>query len=125
MVIFAILAPLVFAAAKAGDGVALALVRTAGRALGCQVVAVAVRLGLGPEAALSGTGGVLREIDALWPSLAAAARHRLPALIWRQPLLPPVVGAALLARRSAGLPVSADLASSLRGQVADLHASGM
>lgn len=111
----AALAPRVFAAAREGDRVARELVEAAGRALGCQVAAVGERLGLGPAAVVAGVGGIFREADALWPALAAAARDRLPGLTYRSPLLPPVLGAALLARQAAGLVTSAGLVASLRG----------
>lgn len=111
----AALAPCVFAAARGGDRVARGLIETAGHALGNQVAAVGERLGLGPAAVLAGVGGVFREVDALWPALAAAARDRLPGLTYRRPLLPPVLGAALVARKAAGLETSAGLADSLRG----------
>ncbi|MFA6111844.1 MAG: BadF/BadG/BcrA/BcrD ATPase family protein [Candidatus Latescibacterota bacterium] len=111
----AALAPCVFAAARGGDRVARELVEAAGRALGCQVAAVGERLGLGSAAVVAGVGGVFCEVDALWPALAAAARDRLPGLTYRSPLLPPVLGAALLARQAAGMETSVGLADSLRG----------
>ncbi len=109
----AALAPVVFAAARRGDVVAGGLVRAAGGALGLQVAAAAVRLRLGPVAELSGTGGLMQERESLWPALAAAAGARLPGLRWRPPLLPPVLGAALLARQAAGLTVAPTAAAAL------------
>jgi N-acetylglucosamine kinase-like BadF-type ATPase len=116
----AALAPVVFAAARDGDAVARDLVRAAGGALGLQVAAAATRLQLGPIAELSATGGLMQQLEHLWPALAAAARPRLPGLTWRRPLLPPVLGAALLARQAAGLAVPPAVAVALAADLPEL-----
>lgn len=103
------LGPFVFEAARGGDGVAQQIVESAGMALGHQVRAVARRLKIAGAVDLSGVGGVLKERDMLWPALERAAGRQMGELRWRTALLPPVMGAVLLARRQAGLGISEEL----------------
>ena len=102
----AALCPLVFATARRGDGTALSIISAAGNALGRQVGAVVGRLRLRGAVALSCTGGVFKEREMLWPSMQRAARQEVDNLQLREPLLPPVLGAVLIARRQAGLDCS-------------------
>ena len=97
------LCPLVFAAARRGDGAARKIIEEAGSALGSQVSAVARRLCLRGAVALSCTGGVFKEREMLWPSMQRAVRGEVETLRFTKPLLPPVLGAVLIARRQAGL----------------------
>ncbi len=93
----AALCPVVFAAAKEGDLVAGEIVEKAGVALGNQVAAVIRSLGMSGSVPLTCVGGVFREIDLLWSRLADSARRAGATLYRHDPLLPPVLGAVLLA----------------------------
>lgn len=97
------LCPLVFATARRGDGAARNIIAEAGSALGSQVSAVVRRLRLRGAVALSCTGGVFKEREMLWPSMQRAVRGEVEMLRFTKPLLPPVLGAVLIARRQAGL----------------------
>jgi len=99
----AALGPEVLTAAREGDGCARQIAAAAGEALGRQLGAVARRLGLGPEVEVAGVGGVFAARELLWPALEAAAEGVGCRLRWREPLLPPVLGAALIAWEAAGL----------------------
>ncbi len=92
----AALCPVVFAAAKEGDPVAVDIVEKAGAALGNQVAAVIRSLGMSGSVPLTCVGGVFREIDLLWPSLAAPVGPTGATLHRRNPLLPPALGAVLM-----------------------------
>jgi N-acetylglucosamine kinase-like BadF-type ATPase len=105
----AALAPTVFAAARLGDQVAQALVAQAGAELGIRVKAVAHRLGLEEPVELVCVGGVFKEREALWPFLAGQGVR----LKERQALLPPVLGAALLAWQQLDWPVEGELVQRL------------
>jgi N-acetylglucosamine kinase-like BadF-type ATPase len=93
----AALAPLVIAAAEAGDGVAQALFEQGSRELVACVVAAAERLDLtaGPSE-LALCGGLAQAAVARQPLIAELAR-RLPACRAALAEQPPVIGAALLA----------------------------
>ena len=93
----AALCPVVFAAAKEGDLVAGEIVERAGAALGSQVAAVIRSLGMSGSISLTCVGGVCREIDLLWPRLVASVAATDATLHRHDPLLPPVLGAVLLA----------------------------
>lgn len=97
------LCPLVFATARRGDAAARNIIAEAGSALGSQVSAVVRRLRLRGAVALSCTGGVFKERDMLWPSMQRAVRGEVEMLRFTRPLLPPVLGAVLIARRQAGM----------------------
>ena len=97
------LGPGVFAAAADGDPVARRIVASAGTALGGQIGAVAKRLDMMEEVELVCVGGVFREVETLWPAIEAEGRKVAGRLRRRDPLLPPVMGAVLLAWRQAGL----------------------
>ena len=97
------LCPLVFATARRGDGAARNIIAEAGSALGSQVSAVVRRLRLRGAVALSCTGGVFKAREMLWPSMQRVVRGEVEMLRLTKPLLPPVLGAVLIARRQAGL----------------------
>jgi len=101
----AALGPCVFAAARSGDGIARQIIEAAGRALGKQVGAVARRLHMTGRVDLACAGGVFKERDMLWPALERAASSGIDQLRQRDPLLPPVLGAVLLAWEQAGYAV--------------------
>ncbi len=111
-------APLVFRAAREGDGVALDLIRWAGRELGELAKAVVRQLGIAAEpfeVVLIGSmfKGSPLLAEALGENLHALAPHaRLVRL-----QAPPVAGALLLAMESAGLRPSASLRRRLLGEV--------
>jgi N-acetylglucosamine kinase-like BadF-type ATPase len=96
------LCPIVFSAARNGDSAACRIVDEAATALGDQVAAVSWRLGMQERAVLACVGGVFRDIGMLWPQLAKTAGARGAVLRRQEPLLPPVLGAVLLA--AAGVP---------------------
>ena len=98
------LAPLVFAAAQAGDEVALGLVRQAAADLTACVVAVAGRLGFDGGCEVALVGGLLQRSQLFERALDAALRARLPGCRCTFPELPPVLGAALLALQLLGVP---------------------
>jgi N-acetylglucosamine kinase-like BadF-type ATPase len=103
----AALAPVVTAAATAGDTVAEAILHEAGKALADLVKATIAQLGYGPDdvVPVSWSGGVFdsAQVRDSFRTHMADARVSL-----REPLLPPVVGAALYAARLAGKPLSPD-----------------
>ena len=94
---FAALAPLVSDAARAGDPVAQAVVRQAGQALARLVRAVVARLqfGAGPTP-VAPVGGALAHVYRLRREFEAALAGE-PSLQVRDPRLPPVYSALLLA----------------------------
>jgi N-acetylglucosamine kinase-like BadF-type ATPase len=98
-------------AAREGDGCALAIVAAAGQALGRQLGAVARKLGLEEGAPVAGVGGLFAARPFLWPALVRAARAAGCRPRWRDPLLPPVLGAVLIAWEAAGLEPGAAVAA--------------
>ncbi len=102
----AALAPVVLRAAAAGDAAARQIVACQGALLGRQVAAVARRLALPSPVAVACAGGVLRSQRRLWGHVAAAAAAEGVQVHKRPALLPPVLGAVLLAWQAAGYSVS-------------------
>jgi N-acetylmuramic acid 6-phosphate etherase len=100
--VIASLAPVVFEAVEAGDRQACQIVETEGKTLGAQVASVAARLGLAAGAPVAGCGGLMSNDKYLRPSIEAGIEAAGGSLSWRSPLLPPVLGAALIARRLSG-----------------------
>jgi N-acetylglucosamine kinase-like BadF-type ATPase len=104
----AALCPLVARAAHAGDAAAAGIFADAGRELA--EVAAAVRKGLGYPAdeavPLSYSGGVFRADDILKAAFAAAVAAQPSTYSLSAPILSPLAGAALLAARRAGAPLS-------------------
>ena len=110
----AALGPRVFAAVRDGDQVAREIIAAAGIALGGKVGAVARRLDLPGVVDLACVGGVLaREADLLWPYIKRAASGSVESLQRCIPRLPPVLGAALLARLLAGCGIDEELVERL------------
>jgi N-acetylglucosamine kinase-like BadF-type ATPase len=109
------LAPLVFAAAEAGDEVACRIVRQAGEELGMTAGVVARKLALEHEAfAVVLAGGVFRArnrllVDALTEQVHCCAPAARVALLEA----PPVAGSVLLAFDAAGIPTSPALRARL------------
>lgn len=98
------LAPVVFEAAGAGDGVALNIIRQAGRELGQNALAVARRLGLASEAfPLVLAGGVFRSnSEALRQAVLAPFLAGAPGVQTVDLQAPPVAGSIFLAMQAAG-----------------------
>jgi glucosamine kinase len=94
----AALAPLVVAAAEAGDPVALELLDTGAYLLAECVMATAEQLQLGPSPELAVVGGLTQAGEVFWQPLRRALMQELPAIQLIKPQLPPVLGAVLLAQ---------------------------
>ncbi|MCC7260904.1 MAG: hypothetical protein IT369_00140 [Candidatus Latescibacteria bacterium] len=109
----AALATEVIGAARDGDPCARAITAAAGEALGRQVGAVAGKLAMGPDLAVAGAGGVFAARELLWPAMQAAAAPGGWRLRWCEALLPPVLGAVLIAMEAAGLEPGATATESL------------
>lgn len=103
----------VMAAAREGDECALAIIAAAGEALGRQIGAVAGKLIMGAELEVAGVGGVFAARQLLWPAMLRGAAEGGWQLRWRQPLLPPVLGAVLIAWEAAGLQPDAEVVQAL------------
>jgi N-acetylglucosamine kinase-like BadF-type ATPase len=107
------LAPVVAAAATAGDAICTAILRDAGIALAELVKATIAQLGHLPDeiVPVSWSGGVFES-----PDVRAAFREHLAGapVDLRDPLLTPALGAALHAARLAGRPLSKEVVRSLR-----------
>ncbi|NKB70557.1 MAG: hypothetical protein GKR89_26095 [Candidatus Latescibacteria bacterium] len=110
----AALAEQVCQSARGGDAVAERLVEQAAADLGGQVAAVARRLNLGASVEMACVGGLFKADELLWPGLTAAAAAAGIILERRPALLPPVLGAVLLARRFVGLEPSAQVLGELQ-----------
>jgi N-acetylglucosamine kinase-like BadF-type ATPase len=109
----AALARVVTAAAADGDAACAAILREAGKALADLVKATIAGLGYAPGdvVPVSWSGGVFT-----CDGLRAAFRDELAGtrVDLREPVLPPVLGAALYAARLAGSPLSAEAVGGLR-----------
>jgi len=81
------LARLVFAAADAGDGIALEILHRAGRHLGELALAVARRLGMGKGIKVALVGGMFGRRDRLLPPMEEVLKDLSPA--FSDPVLPP------------------------------------
>jgi N-acetylglucosamine kinase-like BadF-type ATPase len=101
------LAPVVAAAAAVGDSTCVAILREAGQALANLVKATIAQLDYAPDdvVPVSWSGGVFtcEEVSAAFHEQLADASIDL-----RDPLMSPVLGAALYAARLAGSPLSAE-----------------
>jgi N-acetylglucosamine kinase-like BadF-type ATPase len=110
------LAPVVTAAAADGDEACAGILRDAGKALAELVKATIAQLGYAPGEVVpvSWSGGVFDSADvrASFREHLAGARVDL-----REPLLPPVLGAALYAARLAGRPLRPSAVEGLRHTV--------
>lgn len=98
-----LLAPAVAAAAEAGDATARQIMTSSGEELALSVLAVVRRLYQPGEAVtVYPTGGVFKAGDLVTGPLRAALARGWPHATIQPPRFPPVVGALILARRSAG-----------------------
>lgn len=107
----------VMTAAQEGDECALAIAVAAGEVLGRQVGAVARKLGMGAGVEVAGVGGVFAARQLLWPAMLRGAAEDGCQLRWREPLLPPVLGAVLIAWEAAGLELDGEVVQAL-GRIA-------
>lgn len=113
----AALAPFVLAAAGGGDAVALDIVERGVDELAFMVHTVAQKLGfLAAPFSLIVVGGVVAASKFYREKIADAIMRRVPMGSIKPPVLPPVLGAALLAIESAGVPISPELLESLKAQ---------
>ncbi|OZM77309.1 N-acetylglucosamine kinase [Pseudonocardia sp. MH-G8] len=109
----AALAHVITAAAADGDDACARILREAGRALADLVTATVARLGYAPGdvVPVSWSGGVFTSEEVR----AAFREHLLDTPVdLRDPLLPPVLGAALYAARLAGRPLSPEAVDGLQ-----------
>lgn len=93
-------------AARAGDRTAGRILREAADELVALVATTHRRLGFGPDevAPVSYSGGVFA-VPEVRGAFEAGLRRQVPGADLRPPLLPPVLGAALLAATAAGAPL--------------------
>ncbi|MDR7543415.1 MAG: BadF/BadG/BcrA/BcrD ATPase family protein [Armatimonadota bacterium] len=104
----AAVAPLAFAAARAGDAAARRILRRAGRDLAMMIGAVARALGWAASAfPLIAVGGVFEAGDLIIAPMTEALRAAGIAAALRPAALSPEIGAALLAARASGLDATA------------------
>ncbi|WNV86093.1 BadF/BadG/BcrA/BcrD ATPase family protein [Umezawaea sp. Da 62-37] len=119
----AALARVVTEAAGEGDEVCAGILRDAGKALADLVKATTAQLGYaaGEVVPVSWSGGVFAAAD-----VRASFREHLAdaAVDLRDPLLPPVLGAALYAARLAGTPLSAEIVDSLQAHTTAVALGG-
>lgn len=111
------LAPFVLSAAGGGDAVALHIVEHGATELALMVHAVAQQLDFltGPFPLVI-IGGVVNASKFYKQKIVTAILRHVPSCSFKQPALPPVLGAALLALESAGMPISPELLENLSAQ---------
>lgn len=101
---FAKLAPLVTEAARGGDGIAIGILRDAGRELANTVCGVIRRLGMEKDEFPIGLiGGVFKAGELVMKPLEEAVREVAPRSYLTHPRFPPVIGASLIALEKAGV----------------------
>ncbi len=120
----AALAPFVLAAAGGGDAVALAIVERGADELSLMIQTVAQKLDfVNSSFPLVIVGGVANASPFYKERIAAAMTRRVPMCAIKQPVLPPVLGAALLAIESAGVPVSQEVLEKLEARSSVWHSN--
>ncbi len=111
------LAHLVTESAADGDSVACSIIERGVDELAMMVAAVAGRLGFASAmqpVPVVVTGGLTNARGALMETLTSAIRRRLAQADVTEPLLPPVLGAAMLAAELLGTPMSESVVQRLR-----------
>jgi N-acetylglucosamine kinase-like BadF-type ATPase len=94
-------------AARAGDQIANELFEKAGHVLGELACAVARKLGFNDSSVVvSGVGGVFLSAELIWKPYCKEVLKLYPRATIAQPVFAPVVGALLLAYRTAGTEIS-------------------
>ena len=116
----AYLVPLVRAAEEAGDEAARLVMAEAGAELGHVANAVIRRLHLTGEFTLSLNGGVFKQPSVYIIAFEEVVRREAPDCAIIRPRMPPVLGAALLALRSAGVSVDEGLLRAVEESYASL-----
>jgi N-acetylglucosamine kinase-like BadF-type ATPase len=112
----AALAPLVLEAAGDGDAPASDILERGAGELAIMVHAVATRLGMVGAVRIALIGGLFS--DRIYARMVAGAiARRLPEAIAAPPILPPVLGAALLAMQLADIPVTPEIIERMRAAV--------
>jgi N-acetylglucosamine kinase-like BadF-type ATPase len=107
-------APGVVELAGGGDKAALAILDRGAFLLAEMVAANHRMLPTGTKPELVITGGLGTAVTIYRDKIERAVRAQLPEVQIRQPLLPPVIGAALLAMEQAGQPVTEELVLKLK-----------
>jgi len=106
------LAPIVVAAAKEEDTVALRILQEAGKELGLAAVAVARRLNIENERTIvGGVGGVFKSGRFVLESFQATVKKGIPRVMIKPPVFNAVKGAVILGLKEAGLPITEQLVS--------------
>jgi N-acetylglucosamine kinase-like BadF-type ATPase len=108
-------APRVIELAGRGDAAALEILEHGAGQLAEMVAANHRQLPTGAAPELVITGGLGTAVTPYLDQIARAIHARLPDVQIRQPLLPPVMGATLLAMEQAGQPVTEELLRNLKG----------
>lgn len=112
----AALAPLVTAAADAGDGIALGILDAGAEALAAMVQGVTRRLAFGTSTLrISYSGGLIETCPLYREKTIAAIEGLVPGAQIQTPRLAPLYGAGLLALEAAGVTLSEDI---LKGLIA-------
>lgn len=111
------LAHMVTETAADGDSVARAIIARGVEELATMVATVAARLdfaGTMPRVPVVVTGGLTNALGVFMDPLTDAIRRRIPQAVVMEPLLPPVLGAVILAVDLLGTPMSQDAVSRLK-----------
>ncbi|MEP7219881.1 MAG: BadF/BadG/BcrA/BcrD ATPase family protein [Bacteroidota bacterium] len=112
----AALAPLVLEAAGDGDNAASDILERGADELAIMVHAVATRLGMDEMVRVALIGGLFS--NRIYAEMVAVAiARRLPEAIAAPPMLPPVLGAALLAMELANIPVTPGVIDRMRAAI--------
>jgi N-acetylglucosamine kinase-like BadF-type ATPase len=118
----AALAPLVLNAAADGDVIAQQIIEQGVDELALMVETVARRLDFWPgPVSVTVTGGLAHAGPAYRGPLYAAIRRRVPDSRLVEPILPPVLGAALLALEAIGVSPSPELIAKLRARAGEVQ----
>lgn len=116
----AAMAPLVLRAAADGDVIARQIIERGADELALMVETVARQLDFLPgPVSVTVTGGLARSGPVYWGPLCAAIQRRIPASQVVEPILPPVLGAALLALEAMGVELSPELIAGLRARAGE------
>ncbi len=117
----AAMAPLVLEAARAGDSVAREIIERGVDELALMVETVARKLAFWPgPVQVAITGGLAQAGPVYQEPLHAAIRRRVPRADLVEPMLPPVLGAALLALEALGVSLSSEQIAALKREAQEL-----
>jgi N-acetylglucosamine kinase-like BadF-type ATPase len=110
------LAPEVIRVAQSGDRVAGGILECGAREIARMVATVARRLEFGGEFPVTMTGGLVDRPGHYRDMIHAQIHRSLPDAVILPPSLPPVLGAAILALETAGVPLTGALMKRLKEQ---------